>query len=51
VTVTCVVEMSEEAATAIAPQVDEIARAEGLVGHSRAATIRAERSVTSGAEP
>ncbi len=44
VTVSSVVEVSEAAAAALAPEVAEIARAEGLVGHARAATIRAERS-------
>jgi len=44
VTVSSVVEMSQAAAAALAPEVDEIARAEGLVGHARAATIRAERA-------
>ncbi|MGE5460018.1 MAG: histidinol dehydrogenase [Solirubrobacterales bacterium] len=46
VTVSSVVEMTEAAAAALAPEVAEIARAEGLVGHARAATIRAERVIT-----
>jgi histidinol dehydrogenase len=44
VTVSGVVELSREAAVALAPEVDELSRAEGLVGHARAATIRAERA-------
>ena len=44
VTVSSVVEMSSGAAAALAPQVGEIARAEGLVGHARAVTVRAERA-------
>jgi histidinol dehydrogenase len=51
VTVSSVVEMTETAAAALAPEVAEIARAEGLVGHARAATIRAERSNAPTKEP
>jgi histidinol dehydrogenase len=55
VTVSSVVEMTEVAAAALAPEVDEIARAESLVGHGRAATIRAEhtaaRESTAAKEP
>lgn len=43
VTVSSVVEMSPAAAAALAPDVVELARSEGLVGHGRAAEIRAER--------
>ncbi len=43
VTVRSVVEVSPEAARALAPQVATIAEAEGLPAHARAATIRAER--------
>jgi histidinol dehydrogenase len=39
---TAVVELEPEAARRLAPEVAEIARGEGLVGHARAATIRAE---------
>jgi histidinol dehydrogenase len=46
VTVSSVVEMTEASAAALAPQVAETARAEGLVGHARAVTIRTERSTT-----
>ncbi len=42
VTVRSVVEVSPEAAQALAPQVATIAEAEGLAAHARAATIRAE---------
>jgi histidinol dehydrogenase len=51
VTVSSVVQMTEAAATALAPEVAEIARAEGLVGHARAATIRVERSNAPTKEP
>ena len=44
VTVSSVVEMSPGAATVLAAEVDELARVEGLVGHGRAAVIRAERA-------
>ncbi len=43
VTVSSVVEATDRAAAALAPEVATIARAEGLVGHARAAEIRAER--------
>ena len=43
VTVSSVVETSDDAAAALASEVATIARAEGLVGHARAAEIRAER--------
>jgi histidinol dehydrogenase len=43
VTVSSVVEMSPTAAAELAPDVIELARIEGLVGHGRAAEIRAER--------
>ena len=42
VTVSSVVETDKEAAARLAPEVATIARAEGLVGHARAAEIRAE---------
>jgi histidinol dehydrogenase len=51
VTVSSAVEMSSEAAVALAPEIDEIARAEGLVGHGRAVTIRAERTVAEDGAP
>jgi histidinol dehydrogenase len=51
VTVSSVVEVSEAAATTLAPQVEELARAEGLVGHARAVAIRAERAGTRGEAP
>jgi histidinol dehydrogenase len=38
-----VVELQPEAARALAREVSEIARSEGLVGHARAVEIRAER--------
>jgi histidinol dehydrogenase len=41
VTVTSVVQIDESAATALAPEVSAIARAEGLVGHARAVEVRA----------
>ncbi len=44
VTVSSAVEMSAVAAVALAPEVDEMSRAEGLVGHGRAVTVRAERA-------
>jgi histidinol dehydrogenase len=51
VTVSSVVEMTEAAAAALAPEVADIARAEGLVGHARAATIRTERAAGTNAPP
>ena len=51
VTVSCVVEMSRDAAAALAADVEELARVEGLVGHGRAATIRAERAAPAGGAP
>ncbi|HSD49457.1 MAG TPA: histidinol dehydrogenase [Actinomycetota bacterium] len=51
VTVSSAVEMSREAAAATAAEVDELARAEGLIGHGRAATIRAERAAAAGGGP
>jgi len=45
VTVSSVVEMSEEAALALAPEVSEIGRSEGLTGHARAVEVRAERAI------
>lgn len=42
VKVMSVVEMSPEAAAALAPEVAELARSEGLVGHARAVEVRAE---------
>ncbi|HEU4354819.1 MAG TPA: histidinol dehydrogenase [Actinomycetota bacterium] len=51
VTVTSVVEMSRDAAAGLAAEVDELARVEGLVGHGRAVTIRAERAASGGAAP
>jgi histidinol dehydrogenase len=42
VRVTSIVEMSEEAAARLAPEVSALARSEGLVGHARAVEIRAE---------
>ena len=44
VTVTSVVEMDEAASVRLAPDVVEIARAEGLFGHARAVEIRAGRA-------
>jgi histidinol dehydrogenase len=41
VTVSSVVEMTEAAATSLAPAIAEIARSEGLVGHARAVEVRA----------
>jgi histidinol dehydrogenase len=41
--VSSVVELQPEAARALAREVSEIARSEGLVGHARAVEIRAER--------
>ena len=49
VTVSSVVEMSPGAATVLAAEVDELARVEGLVGHGRAAVIRAERAAAEAA--
>jgi histidinol dehydrogenase len=43
VTVTSVVEMTEDAARALAPEVAAIARDEGLVGHARSVEVRAAR--------
>jgi histidinol dehydrogenase len=43
VTVTSVVEIDEEAARALAPEVSAIARDEGLVGHARSVEVRARR--------
>ena len=43
VTVTSVVEMNENAARALAPEVAAIARDEGLVGHARSVEVRAAR--------
>jgi histidinol dehydrogenase len=37
-----VVEMDDEAAAAFAPEVATIARSEGLIGHARAAEVRAQ---------
>ncbi len=51
VTVSSVVEMSRHAAAALAAEVAEIARVEGLVGHGRAATIRAERAAAEEGAP
>ncbi|HEU4529253.1 MAG TPA: histidinol dehydrogenase [Actinomycetota bacterium] len=51
VTVSSAVEMSAVAAVALAPEVDEMSRAEGLVGHGRAVTVRAERAVAEGDAP
>jgi histidinol dehydrogenase len=51
VTVSSVVEMSPGAATALAAEVGELARVEGLVGHGRAAAIRAERAAAEGSAP
>ena len=45
VTVSSVVEMSEDAAVALAPEVSEIGRSEGLAGHARAVEVRAERAL------
>ena len=42
VTVSSVVEMSEAAAASLAPEIAELARSEGLVGHARAVEIRTE---------
>jgi len=42
VKVMSVVEMDEGAAHALAPEVSELARSEGLVGHARAVEVRAE---------
>ncbi len=42
VTVSSVVELDDEAAARLAPEVATIARAEGLVGHARAALIRSQ---------
>ncbi len=46
VTVSGVVELSADAALALAPDVETIARAEGLLAHARAVTIRAERATS-----
>jgi histidinol dehydrogenase len=46
VTVASVVELTEEAAARLAPEVATIARDEGLVGHAHSALIRAERGRT-----
>jgi histidinol dehydrogenase len=43
VTVTSVVEIDEEAARTLAPEVSAIARDEGLVGHARSVEVRARR--------
>jgi histidinol dehydrogenase len=43
VTISSVVEMTERAAAALAPEVSVVGRSEGLVGHARAVEIRAER--------
>ncbi len=51
VTVSSVVEMSRHAAAALAAEVAEIARVEGLVSHGRAATIRAERAAAEEGAP
>ncbi len=42
VTITSLIETNEEAAARLAPEVATIARAEGFVGHARAAQIRTE---------
>ena len=42
VTVSSIVELDDVAARRLAPEVSEIARTEGLVGHARAVEIRAE---------
>ena len=51
VTVSSAVEISVVAAVALAPEVDEMSRAEGLVGHGRAVTVRAERAAAEGGGP
>jgi histidinol dehydrogenase len=42
VTITSVVEMTDEAAARLAPEIAAIARSEGLAGHARAVEIRTE---------
>jgi histidinol dehydrogenase len=42
VRVTSVVEMTDDAAARLAPEVSALARSEGLIGHARAVEIRAE---------
>jgi len=44
VTVSSVVELDGDAARRLAPEVSEIARTEGLVGHARAVEIRVEEN-------
>ncbi|MDP9296155.1 MAG: histidinol dehydrogenase [Actinomycetota bacterium] len=50
VTVSSVVEVSDEAAARLAPEVATIARSEGLFAHARAVELRTERAPTSEAE-
>jgi histidinol dehydrogenase len=40
--VTSVVEMTDDAAARLAPEVSALARSEGLIGHARAVELRAE---------
>jgi histidinol dehydrogenase len=42
VRVTSVVEMTDDAAVRLAPEISALARSEGLIGHARAVEIRAE---------